>query len=270
MKNNQGFTLVELLAVIVVLAIVITIAVPSTMRVSNKIKENMFCTKIGFIENAAELYGEDKKDSINEIDTIPVKELVDKGYLKKDQNNSPYIQDPRDKKQGLDNNYLTLYKKNNRIHVAFWKEASNLCEKMTNNMDNLNISFSSNNYEITEDRIYCLNDCSSITDNINVTNGSISVNGNQVTILNDNGIKVLDLIEINIGNSGLVSNPDSDGLMVNGTNISYVLNNIVCTNCTVSIYRNNQTISNGYFQIGDKLQIKIDGNIIEREITYIR
>lgn len=40
MKNNKkGFTLVELLAVIVVLAIIITIAVPGTIAVSNKIKK---------------------------------------------------------------------------------------------------------------------------------------------------------------------------------------------------------------------------------------
>ena len=62
MKNNSGFTLVELLAVIVVLAIVIAVAVPSTMTISNSIKENLFCSKIDFIENAAKLYGEDKRD----------------------------------------------------------------------------------------------------------------------------------------------------------------------------------------------------------------
>ncbi len=61
MKNSKGFTLVELLAVIVILAILITIAVPSTIGISNKLKENMFCKKIDSIEVAAKLYGEDRK-----------------------------------------------------------------------------------------------------------------------------------------------------------------------------------------------------------------
>ena len=39
--NKKGFTLVELLAVIVVLGLIIAIAVPSINAISIKIKENM-------------------------------------------------------------------------------------------------------------------------------------------------------------------------------------------------------------------------------------
>ena len=139
MKNNSGFTLVELLAVIVVLAIVIAVAVPSTMTISNSIKENLFCSKIDFIENAAKLYGEDKRDgftsryNINGTNyygkRIQVKELVTTNYLKKDNSTSPYIEDPRDKTASLDNLYITIYIKNERIYVNFDNTINQTCEK---------------------------------------------------------------------------------------------------------------------------------------------
>lgn len=80
MKNNKGFTLVELLAVIVVLAIIIGIAVPSAISVSNKSKVKMYKTKIDLILRAAELYAQD----IHRADTIPVGTLAQKGYIKYD------------------------------------------------------------------------------------------------------------------------------------------------------------------------------------------
>lgn len=139
MKNNSGFTLIELLAVVVILAIIVTIAVPSTISISNKIKRNMYCSKIDFIENAAKLYGEDRRDSFTSNVTIDgksykgavvtVQKLVETNYLKKDQQSSPYIQDPRDKNKGLDNNSVTIYIKNERVHVKFWQEVIDTCEK---------------------------------------------------------------------------------------------------------------------------------------------
>ncbi len=134
MKNNKGFTLVELLAVIVILAILITIAVPSTIAISNKLKENMYCKKIDSIEVAAKLYGEDRKTSFSEnYETYPsrkmkVKDLIDTGYLKKDNSEEPYIINPRDN-TGLDNLELTVYEKYNRIYVAFDETVKTTCDK---------------------------------------------------------------------------------------------------------------------------------------------
>lgn len=138
MKNNKGFTLVELLAVIVVLAILITIAVPSTIGISNRIKENLYCSKIDSIETSAKLYGEDRKESFVETYTtsdgtyasrvIKVSDLVDSGHLKKDNNESPFIIDPRDN-SSLDDMTLTLYVKYNRIYIAFDDVVKTTCEK---------------------------------------------------------------------------------------------------------------------------------------------
>lgn len=137
--KKKGFTLIELLAVIVVLSLIVTIAVPSTISISNRVKKNLFCSKIDFIENAAKLYGEDYRDSFTSTvwtwygnyygKMITIKELVQKNYLKKDNETEPYVEDPRDKNKGLDNESITVYIKNERIHVDFWEEVNSTCER---------------------------------------------------------------------------------------------------------------------------------------------
>ena len=132
--NNKGFTLVELLAVLVVLAILIAIAVPSTISISNKLKGNMYCSKIDSIETAAKLYGEDRKDSFNETydgnpsQTIAVGRLIETGDLKKENTTAPYILDPRDN-ASMDDLQITVYVKYNRIYVHFPEEVNTTCEK---------------------------------------------------------------------------------------------------------------------------------------------
>ena len=134
MKKNKGFTLVELLAVIVVLAILIAIAVPSTFAISNKLKTNMYCRKIDSIEVAAKLYGEDRKDSFTEkydnnpSKKIKVKDLIDSGDLKKDNRTAPYVIDPRDN-SGMDDLELTVYQKFNRIYVHFSDTVNTTCDR---------------------------------------------------------------------------------------------------------------------------------------------
>lgn len=140
MKNKKGFTLVELLAVIVILALLVAIAVPSTISISNRLKKNMYCSKIDSIENAAQLYGEDHRDSftkdfeqegeIYKSKEISVKDLVDSGDLRKDQKEEPYVVDPRDKKSdALYQMKFVVYVKYNRIYVAFPDDVKTTCDK---------------------------------------------------------------------------------------------------------------------------------------------
>lgn len=140
MKNKKGFTLVELLAVIVILALLVAIAVPSTISISNRLKKNMYCSKIDSIENAAQLYGEDHRDSftkdfeqegeIYKSKEISVKDLVDSGDLRKDQKEEPYVVDPRDKKSdALYQMKFVVYVKYNRIYVAFPDDVKTTCGK---------------------------------------------------------------------------------------------------------------------------------------------
>ena len=69
--KNKGFTLVELLAVLVILGLLITLAVPNILGVSKNVKEKSYQTKIDIIENAAITYTSDtvKKSLQNLGDT---------------------------------------------------------------------------------------------------------------------------------------------------------------------------------------------------------
>lgn len=118
MKDKKGFTLVELLAVIALLAIIITIAATSAISISKKLKDDMFCQQVDFISTAAKTYG---SDIINQLDEtgiiVKVKDLVDKGYLKKDQNvPGSYILNPKDD-SSMDEVEVRIYLKNHRAYA---------------------------------------------------------------------------------------------------------------------------------------------------------
>ena len=72
--NNKGFTLVELLGVVVLLAVITTIAVPSIMSISHNIKEKMLETKLDLILEDAKLYGQDRISTIAKNTTKYTKE----------------------------------------------------------------------------------------------------------------------------------------------------------------------------------------------------
>ena len=65
MKNNKGFTLVELLAVIAILAILVIIALPNVLKMFNDAKKNSFLTE------AKTIYGEAGKKYISDSITSP-------------------------------------------------------------------------------------------------------------------------------------------------------------------------------------------------------
>ncbi len=57
MKKN-GFTLVELLAVIVLLAILMVIAIPNAFKMASKVKNKAYTTKIELVEKAGQEFGQ--------------------------------------------------------------------------------------------------------------------------------------------------------------------------------------------------------------------
>ena len=62
--NKKGFTLVEVLAVIVLLGLLVGIAVPNILRSQTKAKEKTLATKVKNIERAAVLWGQDNKADV--------------------------------------------------------------------------------------------------------------------------------------------------------------------------------------------------------------
>ena len=136
MKNKKGFTLVELLVVIVILALVVVIAVPSIAGVNNIIKENMLEKKVEIIEEAAILLGQDMKGSViassKKYKNYPCKSVsisyLVPNYLDKDNENECLasdsegtvgcIVDPSDNTKYLDKKEVIIYYKNKRIHAV--------------------------------------------------------------------------------------------------------------------------------------------------------
>ena len=88
--NNKGFTLVELLAVLVILGAIMGMAIPSITSSLERSKEKQNQSKIKMIESYAELYVNDHKNTIyNNLGSngschIPINILKDNGYLTDD------------------------------------------------------------------------------------------------------------------------------------------------------------------------------------------
>ena len=137
-KNNKGFTLVELLSVIVIMGILLLVAVPGVFGVSNNIKTNAYCKKVSDIEAAAKLYGQDFVDDIEErgFIQISVKTLIDNNMYRKENDdcelgndNNPCVTDPRDY-SSMDNDTITILKKEKRFssYYNFKNDDIDLCE----------------------------------------------------------------------------------------------------------------------------------------------
>ena len=111
--TSLGFTLVELLAVIVILAIILIIAVPGVLSIINKTKDSAYDRQVDMIKDAAKNYvtantitwsGENPKSTVVTLDM-----LQSGGYLDKK------ILDPRNKKEILCANVLVTKDNKNKI-----------------------------------------------------------------------------------------------------------------------------------------------------------
>lgn len=84
--NKKGFTLVELIATIVVLALVVSISAYAITNIINSAKEKNYELLIKNIKDASETYYQECKYSNNSgitcDDTVTLQELVNYGYLK--------------------------------------------------------------------------------------------------------------------------------------------------------------------------------------------
>lgn len=81
LNKEEGFTLVELLAVLVILALIVGIAIPMVGNVINNSKESADKSQNELIINAAQLY------ELEDNNTLPVTTdvLITKGFLENDE-----------------------------------------------------------------------------------------------------------------------------------------------------------------------------------------
>lgn len=122
MKNKKGFTLVEVLAVIVIIGVIMSVAIPAAVMVSNSIKERAYNSKMENYLAAAESYAKNNKDIFGEATAIQisVETLLAYGYADSDYScdrNYGCIEDPRTRNNTLNDEPITI-KKNKNIYQA--------------------------------------------------------------------------------------------------------------------------------------------------------
>ena len=87
--KNKAFTLVELLAVIVVLGLLATITAPNIINALNISREKSYNRQVKLIEEAAERWAVDNMQIASSKNKIFVTELKTEGYLNKNEVKNP-------------------------------------------------------------------------------------------------------------------------------------------------------------------------------------
>lgn len=83
--NNKGFTLVELLAVLVILIAIMSIAIPTISSSLDRSKNKQNKAKQKLLESAAELYVTDHKNQISATKCyIEITDLKNENYIDQD------------------------------------------------------------------------------------------------------------------------------------------------------------------------------------------
>lgn len=99
MKRN-GFTLVEILAVLIILALLIALSIPAYINVFNSIKRDNYHAKVTEVETAANKMGEKIKDEVKNAGRgcmhTNISELINKGYLLSESDYDNVIYKPTD------------------------------------------------------------------------------------------------------------------------------------------------------------------------------
>ena len=136
MKNNKGFTLIELMAVITIIAIIIAIAVPSYINITNSTNEKMYQNKVTTIIAKAEEYASD-----NNIDntSLSVAKLIEEGYLEPDNTNGAENELITNPKGGyMDCNIVNIAKLDGEYNITV--DSNNDCTMASNDNITSNIT----------------------------------------------------------------------------------------------------------------------------------
>ncbi len=131
--KKKGFTLVELLVVIVIIAVLSVIIVPSVINVNKNINKRLLSEKIENIESSAILYANNNEEIFNGTDVVYVYvyELVESNYMTVDvktgsdncnsateKSTIGCVIDPTNK-TSLNNNYVILRKEGAGVTATY-------------------------------------------------------------------------------------------------------------------------------------------------------
>lgn len=86
--NKKGFTLVELLVVIVILGVIMSIAIPSITSSIERSKDKQKKQIIKLIESAGELYVDKHKNTVSP--PITLNQLIEDGLITKEEMKDPF------------------------------------------------------------------------------------------------------------------------------------------------------------------------------------
>lgn len=144
--NKKGFTLVELMAVIVLISVVALIGVSSVIGVRKQMNRKLFEDKMSSAISSAEKWGEDNKDSLDT--TLTIGDLIVNNYYESEEAVDPKLY-----------NYTCSNDKSSKLG---YKDGE-LCKNVvTNNADNLVVNELSIKVFIKNKRVYA---CIEKTDN---------------------------------------------------------------------------------------------------------
>lgn len=117
--KNKGFTLVELLATVIILGLLAMIAVPAVMDNIEKARADSYKQIINNIEQTAQLYVRNNKENIEGINVagntiiITIQDLVNNEDL-----DTPIIDPVTDKEIALDTKISVFVKPNNKYSIT--------------------------------------------------------------------------------------------------------------------------------------------------------
>ncbi len=125
MKNNRGFTLVELLAVIVLIAVLGVVAVSTYRGVNESAKKKSLEAKIEHITTAAEKWG--RENNITNKTNISVNALVVEGYITADEVSPEGLATITNPLTGENMicNTIDIFFENNQIKTKYNKDVQN-------------------------------------------------------------------------------------------------------------------------------------------------
>ncbi len=120
---KKGFTLAELIAVIVILALISLVSIPAVSGILKQNKERLCETQLENILAAAKSYGADNVFSLPDTSmTINLQTLVDAGYI------AGEIENPITKENfDLDTTEITITKNNKKYEYTLDQDTKDSC-----------------------------------------------------------------------------------------------------------------------------------------------